>query len=220
MYVWQHKVRFALFDRLAVMRVAMPLKRHIYREPVGANGRARIDVCLDERDHGRFVDSVDCLAIDVKLDKLMTAYLENALTLAEYQSAKNKLITEKQVLKDKLEAFGRNSTNRFEPVINFLKDCKEADILAKSTDTEKIRSFFQKVGSNPLVRDRALVFSPRAPFAFVPEIPKTANEYAGEAAGGVWGGMPPRPPLGIFPSPFSDDFSLSAKLCREPESNW
>ena len=38
----------------------------------------------------------------------MTAYLENALTLEEYQIAKNKLITEKQVLKDKLAAFGRN----------------------------------------------------------------------------------------------------------------
>jgi hypothetical protein len=91
-------------------------------------------------------------------------------------------------LKDKLEAFGRNSTNRFEPVINFLKDSKEAAILAKSSDTTKIRSFFQKVGSNPLVRDRALVFSPRAPFAFVPAIPKTANKNAGGAEGGFQGG--------------------------------
>ena len=149
----------------------------------------------------------------------MTAYLENALTLEEYQTTKNKLVSEKQVLKDKIASFGRVSTSRFEPVINFLKDCKEASILAESTDTEKIRSFFQKVGSNPLVRDRALVFSPRAPFAFVPAIPKTANKYAGEAAGGVWGGIPPRPPLGIFPSPFSDDFQFSAKLCPGWESN-
>jgi hypothetical protein len=74
----------------------------------------------------------EILAVDAKLDKLMTAYLENALTLPEYQEAKNKLITEKQVLKDKLEAFGRVSTNRFEPVINFLKDCKQATILAES----------------------------------------------------------------------------------------
>ena len=151
--------------------------------------------------------------VDSKLDKLMTAYLENALTLPEYQATKNKLVTEKQVLKEKLLAFERVSTNRFEPAINFLKDCKQAAILAESNDLAKIREFFQKVGSNPLVRDRALVFSPRAPFAFVPEIPKTANKYAGEAAGGVWGGMPPRPPLGIFPSPFSDDFQFSAKLC-------
>jgi hypothetical protein len=101
----------------------------------------------------------ETVTIDVKLDKLMTAYLENALTLPEYQSAKNKLITEKQILKDKIASFGRVSTIRFEPVINFLKDCKEATILAKSSDATKIRLFFQKVGSNPLVRDRALVFS-------------------------------------------------------------
>jgi DNA invertase Pin-like site-specific DNA recombinase len=156
---------------------------------------------------------IEALAIGAKLEKLMTAYLENALTLEEYQTAKNKLITEKQVLKDKLEAFGRNSTNRFEPVINFLKDCKEATILAKSTDTEKIREFFKKVGSNPLVRDRALVFSPCAPFAFVPAIPKTANKYAGGAEGGFQGGIPPRPPLSAFPSPFFPDFQFSAILC-------
>ena len=34
-------------------------------------------------------------AIDEKLDKLMTAYLENALSLAEYQTAKNKLVNQK-----------------------------------------------------------------------------------------------------------------------------
>jgi hypothetical protein len=117
----------------------------------------------------------EIMAVDAKLDKLMTAYLENALTLEEYQATKNKLITEKQVLKEKLASFARVSSNRFEPVINFLKDCKEASILAQSNDPAKIREFFQKVGSNPLVRDRALVFSARAPFAFVPEIPKTAN---------------------------------------------
>src|ERR1019366_2229294 len=102
--------------------------------------------------------------IDVKLDKLMTAYLENALTLPEYQETKNKLVTEKHTLTDKLASFERVSTNRFEPVINFLNDCKQAAIVAKSNDPTKIRSFIEKVGSNPLVRNRTLVFSPRAPW--------------------------------------------------------
>ena len=62
------------------------------------------------------------------------------------------------------------------------------------------------------LRDRALVFSPRAPFAFVPAIPKTANKYAGGAEGGFQGGIPPRPPFGICISPFSDDFQFSAIL--------
>ena len=43
--------------------------------------------------------------IDEKLEKLMNAYLENALNLAEYREAKNKLVNQKQLLKDKLNAF-------------------------------------------------------------------------------------------------------------------
>ncbi len=157
--------------------------------------------------------------IDAKLDKLMSAYLENALTLEEYQTAKNKLVTEKHVLKEKLESFGRISTNRFEPVINFLNDCKQAIILAESDNTKKIRSFFEKVGSNPLVRDRALLFSPRAPFAFVTKIPKNANKDAGGAEGGFQGGIPPRPPSVVCDDAISGDFALSAKLLRDLDSN-
>ena len=158
-------------------------------------------------------------AIDTKLDKLMTAYLENALTLPEYQNAKNKLVTEKHVLTDKLASFERVATNRFEPVINFLNDCKQAGIVAESNDTKKIRTFIEKVGSNPLVRNRTLVFSPRAPWSFLPKISQNANKYAGRATGGVRGGMSPCPPLVRQLSPFSDDVAFLAKLRREWDSN-
>ncbi len=131
--------------------------------------------------------------IDAKLDKLMTAYLENALTLPEYQETKNILVTKKHTLSDKLASLERISTIRFEPVINFLNDCKQAGIVAESNDPAKIRSFFQKVGSNPLVRDRTLAYAPRPPFAFVPEIYQNAKQNAGRATGGVWGGMSPCP---------------------------
>ena len=161
----------------------------------------------------------EIVSVDSKLDKLMTAYLENALTLEEYQTTKNKLISEKQVLKDKLASFGQISTSRFEPVINFLNDCKQAAILAESTDTAKIRSFFQKVGSNQLVRDLALVFSPRAPFAFVTKIPKKSSNEAGGAEGGFQGGIPPRPPLVVCDDAISGDSVLSAKLLRDLDSN-
>ena len=125
----------------------------------------------------------EAVAVDAKLEKLMTAYLGNALTLEEYQTTKNKLVTEKQVLKDKITAFAKVSSNRFEPLINFLKDCKEATILAESNDTAKIRAFFEKIGSNPLVLNRTLIFSPHFPFAFVTKIPKNTNKDAGGAEG-------------------------------------
>ena len=161
----------------------------------------------------------EIIAIDTKLEKLMTAYLENVLTLPEYQETKNKLITEKQVLKDKLLSFEHISTNRFEPIINFLNDCKQATILAKSDDTTKIRSFFQKVGSNPLLLNRSLVFSPHLPYSFVNEIPEKIRNSAGGAEGGFQGGIPPRPPLSAFPSPFSMQKSDFAKLLRDLESD-
>jgi len=43
--------------------------------------------------------------LDEKLEKLMNAYLESVLNITEYQKAKNVLINQKQVLKDKLNAF-------------------------------------------------------------------------------------------------------------------
>ena len=163
--------------------------------------------------------NAEILEIDTKLDKLMTAYLENALTLPEYQNAKNKLVTEKHTLNDKLASLERISAIRFEPVINFLNDCKQAAILAESTDTAKIRSFFQKVGSNPLVRDRALVFSPRAPFAFVTKIPKKSSNEAGGAEGGFQGGIPPRPPLVVCDDTIFPQECDFVKLRRRWDSN-
>ena len=161
----------------------------------------------------------EIIVVDAKLDKLMTAYLENALTLPEYQNAKNKLVIEKHALTDKLASLERTSTIRFEPVKNFLEMSKQAKIVADEGDPTKIRSFFQKVGSNPLVRDCALVFSPRAPFAFVTKIPKKSSNEAGGAEGGFQGGIPPRPPLVVCDGAICGDSEFFAKLRRRWDSN-
>ena len=47
----------------------------------------------------------DISLLDSKIEKLMNAYLENALSLEEYREMKNKLVNEKQLLKEKLSAF-------------------------------------------------------------------------------------------------------------------
>ena len=72
----------------------------------------------------------------------------------------------------------------------------------------------QKEVSTHLVRDRALVFSPRAPFAFVTKIPKNANKNAGDTAGGVRGGMPCRPPSVVCDGAISGDSEFFTKLRR------
>ena len=74
-------------------------------------------------------------------------------------------------------------------------------------------------GEKPLVRDRALIFSPRAPFSFVTKIPKKSSNEAGGAEGGFQGGIPPRPPFVVCDDAISGDSALSAKLLRDLDSN-
>ncbi len=126
---------------------------------------------------------------------------------------------EKHVLKDKLSAFERSATIRFEPVVNFFNDCKQATIVANEADPLKLREFFKKVGSNPLVRDRVFTFAPRFLFALVPKIPEKIRQGAGGAEGGFQGGIPPCPPHSAIPSPFFADSATFTFLRRRRDSN-
>ena len=102
--------------------------------------------------------------IDEKLERLMAAYLENAILLEEYQQNKNKLVEEKQVLKDKLSSFEQKRNNWFEPAIRFVKSAKYAGILAKSNNFEEKRDFFKKLGSNFKILNQKIVFDLENPF--------------------------------------------------------
>ena len=79
--------------------------------------------------------------LDSKIEKLMNAYLENALSLDEYRDMKNKLVNEKQLLKEKLSAFEQKANNRFELTEKFLKFNVE---LANECTNEEKTSFVQK----------------------------------------------------------------------------
>ncbi len=105
--------------------------------------------------------------IDEKLEKLMNAYLESVLNIKEYQEAKNKLINQKQVLKDKLNAFEQKSDNRFELAARFVKASKQAKIIASKENPEGIRDFLKKIGSNFQLQNQNVSFSPRGAWQIV-----------------------------------------------------
>ncbi len=91
----------------------------------------------------------------------MNAYLENVLSLQEYQGAKNILINQKQVLKDKIVSFERKSNNRFELAINFIKTSKQGKILAKDDNLKSQRDFIKNIGSNFKIKNQKIFFEPR-----------------------------------------------------------
>jgi len=99
--------------------------------------------------------------LDSKIEKLMTAYLENALSLDEYRDAKNTLVASKQLLKEKLSAFEKKSHNRFELTDKFLKASINNMELANEGIPEEFLREFKKVGSNFKILDRTVLFEPR-----------------------------------------------------------
>ena len=99
--------------------------------------------------------------LDSKIEKLMAAYLENALTLEEYRDAKSALVNAKQLLKEKLSSFEKKSHNRFELTEKFLKDnITNAELANEKTNEENLH-LFQKVGSNFKIHNRTILFEPR-----------------------------------------------------------
>src|SRR3989338_8918585 len=107
-----------------------------------------------------FVDSAkaDISLLDSKIEKLMNAYLESALSLEEYRDAKSALVASKQLLKEKLSAFEQKANNRFELTEKFLKYNME---LANDRTNEENTHLFKKVGSNFILEARTVLFEPR-----------------------------------------------------------
>ena len=100
--------------------------------------------------------------LDSKVEKLINLYLENVLSLEEYRDSKNKLVNQKQLLKEKLSAFEKKSHNRFELTENFLKANIHMVELANEKTNEENLHLFKKVGSNFLIKDRTVLFEPRS----------------------------------------------------------
>src|SRR3989339_926736 len=100
----------------------------------------------------------DISLLDSKIEKLMNAYLENALSLEEYRDAKSALVNQKQLLKEKLSAFEQKANNRFELTEKFLK--YNIELANEGINEEKLH-LFKKVGSNFIIEARTVLFEPR-----------------------------------------------------------
>ena len=109
-----------------------------------------------------------------KLDRLLDLHLDGSLSQTEYVAKKQKLVLAKKDLKEKLSAFERKSHNRFELMIQFIKEANQAENIALQENPERIRDFLKKIGSNFRIADRTLVLDFKNAF-------KIAEKYHAEA---------------------------------------
>ncbi len=126
------------------------------------------DKLVEAQSSTLFADSTkaDISLLDSKIEKLMNAYLENALSLDEYRDMKNKLVNEKQLLKEKLSAFEQKANNRFELTEKFLK--YNIELANEGINEEKLH-LFKKVGSNFIIEARTVLFEPRGAWRILSE---------------------------------------------------
>jgi hypothetical protein len=106
--------------------------------------------------------------LQAKLDRLMEAYLDQTLSLEEYRDSKNRLVGQKQELKDQLSAAEAGRLNWFEPAIRFVKEAENNGFIAKRAGDEASKlTQLKKVGSNLRITDRHLSVVPRGAWQLV-----------------------------------------------------
>ena len=104
---------------------------------------------------------------DERMEKLLTAYLDGDVPKVMYLKRKDSLMRSSSVLKGKMKDFERGRNNWVEPLREWILDTKQANFLSSSSDLYQIKSFVQKIGTNPMVRDKSARFGVPVPSQFV-----------------------------------------------------
>jgi len=109
------------------------------------------------------------VSVDNKINKLIDMYLENSLSLEEYQKAKEKLINEKKESQESLKDFADGGDNWFELAKDFVTTLNRIDYAVREGNLESQKEFLEKIGSNFILKERSLIFSTEKPFSLFAE---------------------------------------------------
>ncbi len=91
-----------------------------------------------------------------KLDKLVSLYLDGDIERDIYTQKKDVLLRQKAHLEENLKDFWQQRKNWIEPLRSFVLSLKEATDLEKTENYFEWKTFFQKIGSNPEIKDKTL----------------------------------------------------------------
>src|SRR3989344_8476412 len=101
----------------------------------------------------------------VKLDKLISAYIDGDVPKDSYLVKKEELIKQKVNLLN--TSLGQQSQKWIEPLRQFILTTKKASFLASSDDYRGMKDLIQKIGTNPTLTDRSLDSAFTPPFQFL-----------------------------------------------------
>ncbi len=91
-----------------------------------------------------------------KLEKLVSIYLDEDIEREIYLQRKDLLMREKASLLESERDFGQQRKNWIEPLRSFVLSLKECADLEKTENYLEWKRFFQKIGSNPEIKDKTV----------------------------------------------------------------
>ena len=92
------------------------------------------------------------------MEKLVSAYLDGDIPKQTYLKKKDEILLASAVLEQKKKDFENGRKKWVEPLREWILDTKQADFLSKSDNFHEIKTFVQKIGTNPRVRNKSAVF--------------------------------------------------------------
>ena len=102
--------------------------------------------------------------IEMKLEKLLDVYLNEIISTEEYTSRKQKILTQKLELQEKIRDFEQKGLSWLEPAKEFVLKLNQAEKLLASENYAEMTTFLKNIGSNHILQDQKLIFSVKPPF--------------------------------------------------------
>ena len=104
-----------------------------------------------------------------RLEKLLDVYLAEAISTEEYTSRKQKILTQKLELQEKIKDFEQKGLSWLGPAREFVLSLNQAAKLLSTENLSEIATFLKNIGSNHILQNRQLIFEPKIPYNLVAE---------------------------------------------------
>ena len=113
--------------------------------------------------------------IEAKLDKLLSAYLDEIVSAEEYAAQKQKMLDHRVELREKIREIEDKGVFWLEPARAWIKSLNQAEKLLSSRDKSEMTTFLKQIGSNHILIDKSFSFSPKNEYKLAAERSEAAS---------------------------------------------
>ena len=107
--------------------------------------------------------------VEKELERLLDVYLKEVISTEEYTARKQKFLTKKVKLQERIRDFEQKGLSWLEPAREFVLKLNQAQKLILSQNKSEMTTFLKNSGSNYILQNQKLYFSWKIPFNLATE---------------------------------------------------